>query len=110
MLSFRSNLASLFHRSSTLVGPICSAWLSVISGVGGFFGCGTLVGSYLLACECFVQGMHVIAVCHIEVQVVSVEASQHTFSYSCGGVVVMQVECVTASSIQRAMHCPTTCA
>jgi hypothetical protein len=109
ILSFRLNLASSVHCKGTLVGSILQCLLSVESGVGGFFGCGPLVGSYLSAYKCFVQGVHVIAVCHIEVQVVSVEARQQTFLYSCGDVVVAQVECVAASSIQRP-YCHTTCA
>jgi hypothetical protein len=105
ILSFRSNLASPVHCKGTLVGSICSAWVE--SGVGGFFGYGPLIGSYLSACKCFIQNVHVIAVCHIEVQVVSVEARLQTFSYSCGDAVVAQVECVAVSSIQRP-YCPTT--
>jgi hypothetical protein len=58
----------------------------------------------------FVQGVRVIAVYRIEMQVVDVEARQESFLYCCGGVVVAQVECVARSSHATIMHHTRKCA
>jgi hypothetical protein len=96
--------ASLVHRDGALVSSVCSAWLLVELGAGGFFGCRPSVGPSLLAYERFIQGVCVIAVCHIEVQVVDVEARWESFPHCCGDVMVARVECVAGSSNTTTMH------
>jgi hypothetical protein len=73
-------------------------------GAGGFFGYRPSVGPSQPTYERFVQGVRVIAVCHIEVQVVDVEARRESFPYCYGGVMVARVKCVAGSSNTTIMH------